>query len=133
MLGVDAVAGEGGVGAVEERGVQGVVGPLAPVPVGLRTGVAALVAQGLLVGPGEETMPGEEAGGRVDGKGLVDVDGYEIVITRFGAGHFEGVELGGLGHEAFHGGDVGATFLLAEGAPGLASFSWCFVWKGLWK
>lgn len=103
VLGVDTVAGEGGVGAVKEGRVQGIVSPLAPVPVGLGAGVAAFVAQGLFVGPGEEAVPGKEVGRGVDGKGLVDVNSNKVIVTSFGAGHLERVELRRLGHEALDG------------------------------
>lgn len=42
--------------------------------------VAAFLTQCFLVQPGVVTVPGEEVARVVDGKGLVDVGGYEIVL-----------------------------------------------------
>lgn len=55
-----AVAGDAVVGSVEDRGVERVVCVFLPCPVGLVAVVAAFVAKGLLVGPGEVAVPGEE-------------------------------------------------------------------------
>jgi hypothetical protein len=52
-----SVAAHGGFAAVEERRADDVVGVLAPVDVGLVAFVAALGAQGVLVGPGEVAVP----------------------------------------------------------------------------
>jgi len=55
------VSAHGGCGAVEDGGsLEARFGGLGPVPVGLRAFVAAFVAEGLLILPGEEAVPGEE-------------------------------------------------------------------------
>ena len=60
MRHVGAIAGHAAIAAVEVGRVDLIEGRLAPVPVGLVARVAALVAQRLLVGPREVTMPRQE-------------------------------------------------------------------------
>lgn len=57
---VGAVAAHGEVGAVEEGTANDVVGVFGPVDVGLVATITTFAAQGLLVGPGEVAVPGEE-------------------------------------------------------------------------
>jgi len=57
---IGTVSRHAGVASIEDGGVERVRGILAPVPVRLVALVAAFVAEGLLVGPGEVPVPGEE-------------------------------------------------------------------------
>ena len=54
------ITGHAVLGAIEHGRRKGVGGVFVPSVVGLCALVAALVAQGLLVGPGEVAVPGEE-------------------------------------------------------------------------
>lgn len=54
---VGTVSAHAVVTPVEDGRVEWVVGPFAPVPIGLVSFVATLVSQGLLIGPGEISVP----------------------------------------------------------------------------
>lgn len=105
--------------AIKYGAVQGVVGPFTPVPVRLVTLIPAFVAQGLLIRPGEVTMPGEEVCCAMNEKSLVDVHCDEVVEAGLGAWDFCSVIDGRLGHQTFH--CVGVCDLLGgrEVAPAL--------------
>lgn len=84
-----AVAAHGGRAAVKDGRVgEALLGGSGPVPVGEGALVAALIAQGLLVLPDEPAVPAQEAGGLVDGEGLVDVLVAEQVSRRARARFF---------------------------------------------
>lgn len=119
MRGEDSVSAHGCGGAVVDGGVEGVEGGFAPVLVGLVAGVGAFGAQGLFVGPEEIAVPGEEVGGAVDGEGLVDVHGDEVVVAGSCARGGEGGGDGEFGYEAFDGRGVGYSLVAGEGGPGI--------------
>jgi len=58
---------------VENGSSQRIRGNLAPIEVGLVSGVAALIAQGLLICPGEIPVPREKVTSTMNRQGLVDV------------------------------------------------------------
>lgn len=97
---VHAVAAHAPVAPVEDLGVQRVVRRRRPVPVGEGALVAALADEGLLVVPREGAVPRQEICRIVDRLRLVDVDGDEVVVPRFGPRGESWVGEGGLGHEA---------------------------------
>lgn len=88
---IGTVAAQGSIAAIKKGRAERVMSILAPVPVRLPTLVIALVAECLLVCPGEVAMPGEEIGSAVNLKGLVDVDRDEVIKSTFGSGDLGGV------------------------------------------
>lgn len=107
----DTVAGHRVGAAVKVGGVlEAGQGGQAPVPVGLGTSVAALLAQGLLVEPGKVPMPREKVAGVVDLHGLVDVHGDEVIEARLNTRSLSSGPGGRLGLEAEH--SVGVSLAL---------------------
>jgi len=117
VLGIDTVAAERRVAAVEDGRLERVLGPAPPVPVGLVALVSTLVAERLLERVGEPPMPRQEVGRAVNGQRLVDVHGDEVVIPRLGSGYLGRVVLGRLAHQTLDGSDVVFALGLGEGAP----------------
>lgn len=70
---INAVASDRPFAAVEVRGVNWVIGTLAPVPVWLGSLETTFVLKSLLEHVSEVSMPWQEAGGSVDGQSLVDM------------------------------------------------------------
>ena len=102
VLSVDTVSRHGVGGAVEHRGGERIRGGFSPVPVlkfvrwlsaaknqtdtyRLGTLVVTLLDQGLLVIPGEESVPCEEGRRVVDLKCLLNVNGNEVVVAILGS------------------------------------------------
>lgn len=75
-----AVARHRGVRAIKQwRVLKTALCGLSPVPVRLVALVAALIAESLLVLPGEVAVPSEEGTGVMNRTGLVDVGAYPVV------------------------------------------------------
>lgn len=109
------LSADGGVGAVEKRRVGRVLVPPGVAVVGLAALVATLVAEGLLICPGEVPVPRKEVTSDVDVEGLLDVGGDEVIVSVPATRAHLLVELRGeLGH-ALHCGDVGLLLRLGEG------------------
>lgn len=121
------VAAQAG-GVAVEHGRLGRVGDLAvPVPVGLESLVAALLAQGLFVLPHVVPVPAQEVGRVVDGRRLLDVDGQEVVEAGARAGGDAGGRLGREALQALHSRDVVLALGDGEVAPDgvfVVSMSW---------
>lgn len=62
----------------------------------LCTLVVTLFDQGLLVVPGEESVPCEEGSRVVDVEGLLDMDGNKVIVAVLGSWSNSWVELGWL-------------------------------------
>lgn len=119
VLSEDTVSGHGVVGAVEQWGGQRVGGGFSPVPVWLSTLVVTLLDQGLLVVPGEKSVPCEEGGSDVDGEGLLDVDSNEVIVAGLGSWSDLWVELGWKLGQADDSVGVGLALRWEEGGPGM--------------
>lgn len=119
VLSEDAVSGHGVGGAVEHWGGQWVGGGFSPVPVWLGTLVVTLLDQGLLVVPGEQSVPCEEGGRVVDGEGLLDVDGNEVIVAGLCSWSDLWVELGWELGQAEDGVGVSLPLRWEEGSPGM--------------
>lgn len=115
-------------GVAVEHSRLGRVGDLAvPVPVGLESLVAALLAQGLFVLPHVVPVPAQEVGRVVDGRRLLDVDGQEVVEAGARARGDAGGRLGREALQALHSRDVVLALGDGEVAPDgvfVVSMSW---------
>lgn len=108
-----AVAAEATNAAVEERGVDGVACPLAPVPVRLVTRVATLVSQRPFEGPDKVPMERQEVGCEVDRERLGYMWYIKVIETAFGSRVLGVVVSRGQGHQAVY--CVGVVDTLADG------------------
>lgn len=108
-----AVAADATLAAVKERRVDGVVCPLAPVPVRLVARVAALVTQRPLIGPHKVSVERQEVGREVDRERLGYMGDVKVVVTALGTRVLGGVVTRGQGHQAVY--RAGVVDTLAHG------------------
>lgn len=108
-----AVAAEATNAAVEERRVDGVACPLAPVPVRLVTRVATLVTQRTLKGPDKVPMERQEVGCEVNRERLGYMWYVKVIETALGARILGVVVSRGQGHQAVY--CIGVVDALADG------------------
>ena len=119
VLSEHTVSGHGVSGAVEHWGRQWVGGGFSPVPVWLSTLVITLLDQGLLVVPGEQSVPCEEGGRVVDREGLLDVDGNEVIVAGLGSWGDLWVKFRWELGQAEDGVGVSLALRWEEGSPGM--------------
>lgn len=108
-----SIAADATLAAVKERRVDGVICPLAPVPVGLVTRVATLVTQGPLKGPDKVSVERQEVGCEVDRERLGYMRDIKVVVTTLGTRVLSVVVARGQGHQAVYG--TGVVDTLAHG------------------
>lgn len=119
-----AVTAQGGSRTIESGGLRRVIGPARPVVVGLLTFVSTFVAKGLLVGPGEPTVPGEEVASVVDAESLLDVCCDKVVVPVLATRTFcLGGLWGQLGH-ALYSGNVAVLLSSGESSPETVSIDY---------
>lgn len=72
---------DGGVRAVEQRGLQRVLVPSGVAVVRLVSLVTTLIAQGLLIGPREVSVPGQEVASDMNVERLLNVGGDKVIVA----------------------------------------------------
>ena len=114
----NTIARQGGGATIKDgRVLETSDGGEAPVPVRLGSLVAALLLESPLVDPGVVPVPHEEVARVVDGHGLVDVGGDEVIEAGLRAGNKRTRGQGRLGLQALDGRDVRLLLVRRQGAP----------------